>query len=150
MMKSCLTKFQYSALLLFVVVEGFPKADPDVEQTQAPAQSTKEAGRNEGTKPGKREQQIVVGPLGGPGQDHEQHPGDRADQNEKKDGGAVHPELQTAVGRSGNPGLRPGLAGRGWTGFNRQLGVAHRALRCSGAGITRRWKNGPRCAGKKV
>src|ERR1700693_1908912 len=88
-MKSCLTKFNAntSALLGLVVVQRFPEADPDIEQSQAAAQSTEEASRDEGTKPGKREQQIVVGPLGGPGQDHEQHAGDRANQHEKKDRG---------------------------------------------------------------
>ena len=113
------------ALLVFVVVEGFPEADPDVEQSQAAAQPTEEAGRDESTKPGKRQQKIIVGPLGGPGQDHEQHAGDRANQHEKEDGGAVQPELHTGVDGSGNDGLRvedpddgfarPGrrLAGRG-------------------------------------
>src|SRR5580693_3901118 len=39
-------------LLMFVVVEGFPEADPDIEQSQAAAQAAKKAGGDEGTKPG--------------------------------------------------------------------------------------------------
>src|ERR1022692_3263032 len=136
-------------LLVFVVVEGFPEADPDVEQSQTAAQAAEEAGRDQGTKPGKREQKEVVGPLRGPGQDHKQHAGNRTDQNKKEDRRAVQPELQAVVGASEGNGFRVenpvdgfarcgrGLAGPGWAGSDRQLGVSHRALRCSGAGMRR-------------
>jgi len=133
---------------VFVVVEGFPEADPDVEQSQAAAQTAKEAGGDEGTEPGKREQKIIVGPLGGPGQDHEQDTGDGADQHKKEDGGTVQPELHTTVGQEDwgwrrwveerGAGVR--LSGRGWGSrdgafFDRQIGIeGHWALRCNGDG----------------
>ena len=39
-------------LLVFVIVEGFPEADPDVEQSQATAQATKKAVGDQRAKPG--------------------------------------------------------------------------------------------------
>ena len=78
---------------MIVVVEGFPEADPDVEQTQAAAQPAKKPGRNQSTKPGIGKQNIVVGPLRGPGEDQEQNSGDSADEHEKEDGSAMEPEL---------------------------------------------------------
>jgi hypothetical protein len=111
---------------VFVVVEGFPEADPDVEQSQAAAQAAKEAGGDQGTKPGKREQQIVVGPLRGPGQDHEEDAGDSADQDEKENGSAVQPKLQRTV--------RPGRHARRWRVQERGAGFGRwrRGLRRRG------------------
>jgi hypothetical protein len=128
---------------VFVVVEGLPEADPDIEYSQAAAQAAKKASGDEGTKPGEREQKIIVGPLGCPGQDHEQDAGDGADQYEKKDGGSVQPELQAVVGLWSGVRRRrveecgTGLAGRG-LGRRRsravldgELGISgHWALRC--------------------
>ena len=70
-----------SALLLLaiVIVEGFPEADPDVEQPQAAAQPAKKTGGDESTQPGIGEKKIIVGPLRRPGQDQKQDAGDGAD-----------------------------------------------------------------------
>jgi hypothetical protein len=83
-----------AALLVFVVVESFPEADPDIEQSQAAAQSTKKSGGDENAQPGIGEKKIIIRPLGRPRQNYEQHACHRADQYEKKDGGAVQPQLQ--------------------------------------------------------
>src|ERR1700675_2956298 len=82
---------------MVVIVEGFPEANPDVEQTQAAAQATKKTGGDQGTKPGKGKEKIIVCPLGGPGQDQEQDAGNGANQHEEKDGGAVQPELRATL-----------------------------------------------------
>lgn len=63
----------------FVVVKRLPEANPDVEQAQAAADAAKKTVGNDAAKSGKREQEIVVSPLGCPGQDDEQHPGYGAD-----------------------------------------------------------------------
>jgi len=84
-------------LLTIVIVKGFPEADPNIEQTQAAAQAAKESGWDQGTKPGIGKQKIVVGPLRGPGQNHEQDSGDGADEDEQEDRGAMQPELQPGV-----------------------------------------------------
>jgi len=96
-------------LLVIVIVEGFPEADPDVEQTQAGTQAAKKTGGDQGTKPGIGQQKIIVGPLGGPGQDHEQDAGDGANQHEKENGGAVQQELYAGV-RLGHRGGRAPIA----------------------------------------
>ena|ERR1700722_13837235 len=126
-----------SALLLFLVVERLPEADPNVEQSQAAAQSAEEAGRDKGTKPWKRKQKVIVSPLRGPREDHEQDTGDRANQHEEKDRRAVQPELHGALDGNGNHRLRienpydsfawPGRrwAGRVWAGLDGQLGIGH-------------------------
>ena len=62
---------QSMGLVVFVVVQGFPEADPDVEQSQAAAQSAKESGGDKSSKPGEQEQKIVVCPFGRPGQNYE-------------------------------------------------------------------------------
>ena len=85
---------------MIVIVEGFPEADPDVEQTQAATQAAKKTGRDQSAKPGISEQKIVVGPLGRPGQNQEQHAGNGANEDKKKDGSAMQPELQPGVGLS--------------------------------------------------
>ena len=58
---------QDSGLLLFVVVQRLPEADPDIEQAQAAADAAEEAVGDDAAQAGKREQQVVVGPLRGPG-----------------------------------------------------------------------------------
>src|SRR5450755_4142288 len=112
-----------SHLWLFVVVERFPETDPDIEQAQAAAEAAEEAVGDYGAEGGKGEQQIVVRPLGSPGKNDEQHARHSTDQNEKKDGGAMQPDLHGAVGRVGFGGesrakergarIRPTRQGRG-------------------------------------
>jgi len=60
-------------LLLFVVVERLPEADPDIEQSQAAAETSEEPVIHHGAQAGIREQEVVVGPLRRPGEDDEQH-----------------------------------------------------------------------------
>src|SRR5260370_37035429 len=88
-------------LLLLVVVERLPETDPDIEQAQAAAQASEEAVGNHGAESGKREQQVVVGPLRGPGKNDEQHSSHSTDQAKKKDGDAMHPDLQGCLGPEG-------------------------------------------------
>jgi len=136
-------------LLVIVIVKGFPETYPNIEQTQAAAQAAKEASGDERAKPGKREQKIIVGPLRGPGQDHEQDAGDGTNQYEKEYGSPVQPELQATAGlRCGVRGRRVeegcgGLAMRGrrlgrsrdGAAFDRQLRIGgHWALRCGDRG----------------
>ena len=147
--------------MLFVVVERFPKANPNVEQSQAAAQSTEEAGRDQCTKPRKRKQKIIIGPLRGPRKNHKQHAGDRADQHEKKDGGAVHPELQATlrgtndlrlrVEYSNNGFVRPRLRSARYVGagFDGQFGIGHWTPRCNGPRARRRYRHDPPRAGQK-
>src|SRR5579863_5078244 len=51
------------SLLLFVVMQCLPEADPDIEQAQAAAHAAEKAIRNYAAERGKRQQQIIVGPL---------------------------------------------------------------------------------------
>jgi hypothetical protein len=78
-------------LLVIVIVEGFPEADPDVEQAHAAAQAAKETGGYQGTKPGISKKKIVVGPFRGPRQNQKEDAGDGANQHEEEDRGAVQP-----------------------------------------------------------
>jgi len=69
---------------MFVVVEGLPKADPDVEQAEATTEAANEAGGHQRAQPRVGEQKIVVGPLGSPGKDNEQDSSYGADEDEKE------------------------------------------------------------------
>jgi hypothetical protein len=124
-------------LLLFVVVERLPETDPDIEQAQAAAQAAEEAVGDHITEGRKREQQIVVGPLRSPRKNDQQDSRHRTDQDEKKDGGAMHPDLQEAVSRAGfgwerraeKRGARISRRGRGLGGTDgsagKRCGVGH-------------------------
>ena len=70
---------------MFVIVQRFPEADPDIEQAQPAAQAAKKTGGYQGAKPGIRKQKIVVGPIRGPGQNQKQDAGDGANQDKKED-----------------------------------------------------------------
>src|SRR6202041_2981116 len=110
-------------------MEGFPEANPDVEQTQAAAQAAKKTGGDQGTKPGKGKEKIIVCPFGGPGQDQEQDAGNGADQHEKKDGGAVQPELRATLDVRVGISMRPFENPRAVIGQNRDWGgVGDRSL----------------------
>jgi hypothetical protein len=74
---------------MFVVMEGFPEADPDIEYSQAAAYATKKTGGDKGTKPGIGEKKIIIGPLRGPRQDHEQDAGNGANEYEEENRGPV-------------------------------------------------------------
>lgn len=82
---------------MVVVMQSFPEADPDVEQSQAAAQSSKKSGGDDGTQPRERQKKIIVGPLRHPGQNYEQNSSHGADQHEKKHRGTMQPRLH-AVG----------------------------------------------------
>jgi hypothetical protein len=84
-------------LLGFVVVQRLPKTDPDVEQSEAAADATKESVRDHRAELGIREQEIVIGPFGCPGQDDQKDARDGADQYKKKNRGAMEPELNAAI-----------------------------------------------------
>jgi hypothetical protein len=123
-------------LLLFVVVERLPEADPDIEQSKAAAETSEEPVIHHRAQAGIREQEVVVSPLRRPREDDEQYASHCTNQDKEKDRNAVHPELDgVRAGRRsqffwriencrGPLGLRPGrfrqLAGR--TGEKRGVG----------------------------
>jgi hypothetical protein len=61
--------------MYFVVVEGLPETNPDVEQAQAAADAAEKSVVYDGAERRERKQEIVVGPLRGPRKNDEQHPG---------------------------------------------------------------------------
>ena len=67
---------------VFVIVDGFPEADPDVENSQSTAEATKESAGYCGTQIGETLEKIVVGPFRAPGQQEQQYTGSCADENE--------------------------------------------------------------------
>jgi hypothetical protein len=134
-------------------MEGFPEADPDVEQTQTAAQATKKSGGDQSSKPGIGKQKVVVGPLGSPRQNQQQNPGHGTNQHEKEDGRAMQPKLHAAVrlrrqagrwrveqGRAGVSLRCCGLRGRGWPILDRSLRISHSPLRCRRAEVVRGWR----------
>jgi hypothetical protein len=80
-----------SVWLVFVVVQRLPKADPDIQQSEAAAQAAEKAICDQGAETGVGEQQVIVGPFGRPRQDDEQNAGYGADQNKEEDGDPVKP-----------------------------------------------------------
>lgn len=97
----------YPTLLQLVIMQRFPEANPDVEQPKAGADTPKEAARNQGAEGGERQQEVVVGPLGSPRKDDQENARHGADQHEKKNRNAVHPELDVVWFR-----IRLGRRGR--------------------------------------
>jgi hypothetical protein len=59
-----------SGLLLFVVVNRLPESDPDVEPSQTAANAADKAAGYKGPQPGISQQQMVIRPLGPPGQNY--------------------------------------------------------------------------------
>src|SRR5260370_24112888 len=86
-----------SASLVFVVVQRLPKADPDIQQSEAAAQAAEKAVCDQIAKTGIGEQQVVVGPFGRPGQNHEQNTGDRAHQDKEQHADPVNPHWYPAL-----------------------------------------------------
>jgi len=80
-----------SACLVFVVVQRLPKADPDIQQSEAAAQATEKAICDQSAETGVGEQQIVIGPFGRPRQNDEQNTGHGAYQDKEEDRGPVKP-----------------------------------------------------------
>src|SRR5260370_40345692 len=76
-----------SASLVFVVVQRFPKADPDIQQSEAAAQATEKAGCDQRAETGGGEQQVGVSPCGRAGQNDERNTGDDADQAQEQGAG---------------------------------------------------------------
>jgi hypothetical protein len=80
-----------------LIVESFPKPNPNIEQAKTAAQSTEKACRNEAAYEGVLQEEIIIRPLRRPGKDYKQNSGYGADQNEKKDRGPVQPHLRMVV-----------------------------------------------------
>ena len=78
---------------MLVVVECLPETDPDVEQSQPAAETAEKSVSYDGAQCREGKQQVVVRPLGRPGQNDQQHPCHGADQDKQKDGRPVHPQL---------------------------------------------------------
>src|SRR3954447_9330416 len=72
------------ALLIFVIVQRLPETDPDIEQTQAAAQAPEKTVVHNRAQGGKRQQQVVVGPLRCPRQNNQEHSGHGTDQDKKE------------------------------------------------------------------
>ena len=79
---------------VFVIVDRFGEADPDVEQTQSAAQPAKKTVGHDGAQIGITQQEGVVGPLRGPGQNDQQHARGRTDKYEQQDQQTVNPDLR--------------------------------------------------------
>jgi hypothetical protein len=141
--------------LVFVVVERLPEANPNIEQAQAATKTTKEAVRDYGAKSGKREQEVIIGPLGGPRENDEQNSSYGTDQNKKKNRRTMHPDLQgagtwvsfTLVGRVQKCRAALSLRCRGVRSLASSLGkggrVRHRWLRKEKAGKAPLFAPGP-------
>src|SRR5215831_11577664 len=82
-------------------MQRLPETNPDIEQAQTTAKATEEAAGNDRTKGGKCQQEVVVGPLWGPGKNEEEQPSHRADQHKQKTGNTVHPQLEAIRGCRG-------------------------------------------------
>jgi len=70
--------------MAFVIVEGFPKADPDIEQAETTTQAAEEARRNNAAHEGILQKEGIIRPRGSPRNDHQQNASYSTDQNEKK------------------------------------------------------------------
>jgi hypothetical protein len=78
-------------VFIFVVVDRFGKADPDVQQTESAAQSSEEPVGDQSAQSRIAQEQEIVGPLRRPRHDHQQHAGGRADEDKQQDQQSVCP-----------------------------------------------------------
>ena len=54
-------------------MDGLPESQPEIQNTQSAGQAAHEPTGNELAQAGRRQQKWVVGPLGGPWKDNQQH-----------------------------------------------------------------------------
>src|SRR5262249_28155503 len=78
---------------VLVVVDGFGEADPDVEEAEPTAEPAEKSEGHDAMQSGIVEQQGIIGPLLGPGQNNKQYARRGADENEKQHQQAMHPDL---------------------------------------------------------
>ena len=74
-----------------MVVQGFPKTEPDIQDSQSAAQAPDKPIADERSQSGKKQQQAVVGPLRSPRHNNQQHSYAGADEHEHKHGDAMKP-----------------------------------------------------------
>ena len=77
--------------MIFMVVEGFGKADPDIEDAQAAAHATHEIVSCDVAEWRINDEEAIVGPSGSPGQHDEQNAEAGAYTHEHQHGKAMHP-----------------------------------------------------------
>src|SRR5579864_6174752 len=70
--------------LVFMIVNRFGEADPDVEQPEPAAEPAEKAVGDQGPQIGITQQEGVVGPLGGPGKDYQQYSGSSTNEHEQQ------------------------------------------------------------------
>src|SRR5712692_5809424 len=82
---------------LLVVVDRFPESNPDVEYSQAAAQTPDKTVCHECPQSRTSKQQVVVSPFRSPRQDDEKHSGDRAEKYEHQYDDAMKPQLSAGI-----------------------------------------------------
>ena len=94
--KGCRRKLSW----IFVVVNGFPESQPEIEHSQTACQPAHKSVAYEVSQRRPGEQQGIIGPLVGPGQDDQQNAESRAHRHEQQGPNARKPDFQ--------PGCLPG------------------------------------------
>jgi hypothetical protein len=72
-------------------VNGFPEADPDIQQAQAAAQTPEESAGNYGAQIGPPEKELIVCPFRPPGQNQEQNSHRRTEKHQQQHSQAMEP-----------------------------------------------------------
>lgn len=72
-----------------MIVKRLPKADPDIEEAQTTADTAKKTAGHESSQARIGQQEVVIGPLWGPGKDDQKDTRDGADQDEQEHRNAV-------------------------------------------------------------
>src|SRR3989442_13164293 len=86
-----------SGPLLLVVVDRFPKSNPNIEQPQAAAQTADKTVCHERSQSRISKQQVVVSPFRPPGQDDQKHSSDRAEKYKHHYDDPMKPEVGAAM-----------------------------------------------------
>src|ERR1700756_5602293 len=79
--------------VVVMVVNRFGEADPDVEQPEPAAEPAEKAVGYQGPQVGITQQEGVVGPLGGPGKNNQQHSRGSTDKHEQQHQQTMKPDL---------------------------------------------------------
>ena len=83
----------------FVVVNCFPKSDPDIQQSEAAAKAANKTVGDKRPQSRRADQEVVIGPFRPPGEDKEQDSHGRASKHQQQDENAAQPKLKARVRR---------------------------------------------------
>lgn len=84
-----------TTLLVFMIMNGFPETQPEVENAEAAGQAARETTGNEIPQAGVHQQKWAVGPLRGPRQNNQQHAERGADGHKQQSAYPQQPYLPT-------------------------------------------------------